>query len=96
MKSIGRKKRCATFQNRSAMALLVVLVLVMMAALSAYGFTFYMESQYRTARTYEEQVHARQAALNATELVAAILEMSPQKRAAMGGLENNPVLFRDL
>jgi hypothetical protein len=78
------------------MALLIVLVLVMMAALSAYGFTFYMESQYRLSRTHQEQVYARQAALNASELVAAILELSPQKRDALGGLVNNPALFRDM
>jgi DNA uptake protein ComE-like DNA-binding protein len=78
------------------MALLVVLVLVMMAALSAYGYTFYMESQYRTSRTYEEQTNARQAALNASELIAAILEKTAEKRSLLGGLENNPELFRDL
>jgi hypothetical protein len=78
------------------MALLVVLVLVMMAALSAYGFTFYMESQYRLSRSHEEQVYARQAVRNASELVAAILELSPQKRDALGGLVNNPALFRDM
>lgn len=82
-------------RHRSAMALLVVLVLVMMAALSAYGYTFYMESQYRSSKVYEEQVHARQAVLNASEMLAAILELPLSQRVAVGTLENNPTLFRD-
>ena len=49
---------------RSGMALLIVLVLIMMAALGAYGFAFYMESQYRLNRIHEDQAHARLAALS--------------------------------
>lgn len=76
------------------MALLVVLVLVMMAAYSAYTYAFHMESQYRTARVYEEQLHAQAAALSGAELVAAVLELPLELRNALGGVEHNSALFQ--
>ena len=81
-------------RNRNGMALLVVVVLVMLIALGAYRFSFYMESQYRLTRWNEEQVHARLAALSGVEMAAAFVEMPPAKRAIIGGLFDNPISFR--
>ena len=78
------------------MALLVVVVLVMLIALGAYRFSFYMESQYRLTRLHEEQVHARLAAISGMELAAAIVEMPPAQRISVGGLLNNAAVFRDI
>ena len=68
-------------KQRSAMALLVVVVLTMLIALGAYRFSFYMESQYRLTRLHEEQVHARLAALSGLEMAASIAELSSTERA---------------
>ena len=78
------------------MALLVVVVLVMLIALGAYRFSFYMESQYRLTRLHEEQVHARLAAISGMELAAAIVEMPPAQRMSVGGLVDNAAIFRDI
>ena len=78
------------------MALLVVVVLIMLTALGAYRFSFYMESQYRLTRLHEEQVHARLAAISGMELAAAIVEMSPSQRMSIGGLVDNAAVFRDI
>ena len=80
-------------KQRSAMALLVVVVLTMLIALGAYRFSFYMESQYRLTRLHEEQVHARLAALSGLELAASIAELSSTERNALGGLFDS-TLFR--
>lgn len=78
------------------MALLVVVVLVMLIALGAYRFSFYMESQYRLTRLHEEQVHARLAALSGLELAAAMVEMPVTQRMNVGGLLDNALVFRDI
>lgn len=81
--------------SRRAMALLVVLVLVMLAAYSAYNFMFTMESQYRDARMFEEQLGSRQAAISGVEIAAALLELPPERREKLGGINDNPAWFRD-
>ncbi|MBX3422653.1 MAG: hypothetical protein KF752_13955 [Pirellulaceae bacterium] len=79
--------------QREGMALLVVLVLVVMAAMSAYGYAFLMNSQYRWTRLHEQQVHARLAAESGLELVANILEQPMNVRRSLGNLSDNPELF---
>ena len=75
------------------MALLVVVVLVMLIALGAYRFSFYMESQYRLTRLHEEQVHARLAAISGMELAAAMVELPQAQRISLGGLFDNASIF---
>ena len=82
--------------QRNGMALLVVVVLVMLIALGAYRFSFYMESQYRMTRLHEEQVHARLAAISGLELAAAMVEMPATQRMSLGGLLDNASVFRDI
>lgn len=91
-----RISKCQRNRQRRGMALLVVVVLVMLIALGAYRFSFYMESQYRLTRLHEEQVHARLAAISGMELAAAIVEMSPAQRMSVGGLVDNAAIFRDI
>ena len=90
---LSRQKRIS---RRRGMALLVVVVLIMLTALGAYRFSFFMESQYRLTRLHEEQVHARLAAISGMELAATIVEMSPTQRMSIGGLVVNPAVFRDI
>lgn len=86
----------ASKRSRSGMALLVVLVLVMLAALAAYGFVWTMENHYRISRAREDQVYAKQAALSGIEVVAAILEQAHEQRSDSGRLTDNPDLFRSI
>ncbi|MEI7462276.1 MAG: hypothetical protein WCK15_23010, partial [Pirellula sp.] len=92
------KKRCGgnRIGDRNGMALLVVVVLVMLIALGAYRFSFYMESQYRLTRLHEEQVHARLAAISGMELAAAMVELPEAQRISLGGLFENAGIFRDV
>jgi hypothetical protein len=82
--------------DRNGMALLVVVVLVMLIALVAYRFSFYMESQYRLTRLHEEQVHARLAAVSGMELAAAMVELPEAQRISLGGLFENAGIFRNV
>ena len=93
---VHRHSRQERSSRRRGMALLVVVVLIMLTALGAYRFSFYMESQYRLTRLHEEQVHARLAAISGMELAATIVEMSPTQRMSIGGLVDNPAVFRDI
>ncbi len=91
-------KRCVgnSIDDRGGMALLVVVVLVMLIALGAYRFSFYMESQYRLTRLHEEQVHARLAAISGLELAAALVELPQAQRIGLGGLLDNAGVFRNV
>ena len=80
--------------ERSGMALLIVLALIVMVALSAYGFTLLMQSQYRLSRVHEDQVQAKLAALSGVDLVAALLKLPPASRGELGDVTNNPELFQ--
>lgn len=82
--------------QRSGMALLVVLVLVMMVSLSAYGFTWMMQNQYRLTRIQEDQAQARLAALSGIEWVSAILQQPAAERLKLGDLTNNPAVFHQI
>ena len=92
------EKRCGRNRigDRNGMALLVVVVLVMLIALGAYRFSFYMESQYRLTRLHEEQVHARLAAISGLELAAAMVELPEAQRISLGGLSENAGIFRNV
>jgi type II secretory pathway component PulK len=82
--------------DRQGMALLIVLVLVTLAALGSYGYTFHMQSQYRRVSVQEDQIHAQLAADSGLELVASILEQPADRRSGVGNLLNNPELFQDV
>ena len=58
---------------REGMALLIVLVLIVMVALSAYSFTLMMQNQYLLSRVQEDQAQAKLAVLSGVDFVAALL-----------------------
>ncbi len=96
LKHVEKRRGGNRIGDRNGMALLVVVVLVMLIALGAYRFSFYMESQYRLTRLHEEQVHARLAAISGMELAAAMVELPETQRISLGGLFENAGIFRDV
>lgn len=80
--------------KRRGMTLLVIVVLVMLIALSAYRYTFVMESEYRLTRLQEELVQARLAALSGVEYAAHLVEQHPAQRSGMAGLEARERIYR--
>ncbi len=74
--------------HRRGIALVVVFVLVMLITLAAYRFSFVMQSEYRLAKLYEEQVDARQAAWSGIEQASVMLDKPLSSRPALM-LENN-------
>jgi hypothetical protein len=69
--------------SRRGIALVVVFVLVMLVTLAAYRFSFVMQSEYRLAKLYEEQVDARQAAWSGIEQVSVVLDKPLSSRPAL-------------
>lgn len=82
--------------KRSGMALLVVLVLIVMLSLSAYGFTLLMQNQYRLSRIQEDQVQAKLTAQSGIDWVAALLSQTVNSRREHGDLDDNQELFQDI
>ncbi|XZE21444.1 hypothetical protein SH449x_001346 [Pirellulaceae bacterium SH449] len=66
--------------RRRGIALIVIFVMVMLMTLAAYRFSFVMQSEYRLAKLYEEQIHARQAAWSGIEHASAIVDQPPAFR----------------
>lgn len=68
---------------RRGIALVVVFVLVMLVTLAAYRFSFVMQSEYRLAKLYEEQVDARQAAWSGIEQASVMLDKPLSSRPTL-------------
>jgi hypothetical protein len=81
----------ATTPPRGA-ALLVVLVVITLLALSAYTFTQTMQTDYEAAVIHSQEVQVRQAADSGVEYVAALLA----RRSPTGeeNLHHNPAWFQ--
>ncbi|MFN7874444.1 MAG: hypothetical protein ACK5PB_03955 [Pirellula sp.] len=69
--------------SRRGIALVVVFVLVMLVTLAAYRFSFVMQSEYRLAKLYEEQVDARQAAWSGIEQASVMLDKPLSSRPTL-------------
>ncbi|MFN9853072.1 MAG: ComEA family DNA-binding protein [Planctomycetota bacterium] len=80
--------------NRRGMTLLVIVVLVMLISLSAYRYTFVMESEYRLTRLQEELVQSRLSALSGVEYAAHLLEQPPVQRSARAGIGARERIYR--
>jgi hypothetical protein len=80
--------------NRRGMTLLVIVVLVMLISLSAYRYTFVMESEYRLTRLQEDLVQSRLSALSGVEYAAHLLEQPPVQRSARAGIEARERIYR--
>ncbi len=80
--------------RRRGMTLLVIVVLVMLISLSAYRYTFVMESEYRLTRLQEELVQARLSALSGIEYAAHLLEKPTTQRLGLTSPVTRERVFR--
>jgi len=90
MRKLRKNPTARSSGQRSGMALLVVVVLVMLTSLAAYRYSFEMENEYRLTRLQEEQAQARLAALSGVEFASSFLEQPLRMRQAIlknGALE---------
>jgi hypothetical protein len=88
-----REKR-GRIPTRRGMTLIVVVVLVMLISLSAYRYTFVMESEYRLTRLQEELVQARLSALSGIEYAAHLLERPKSQQTLFASSGTNERVFR--
>ena len=80
-----------SLRSRKGIALIVVFVLVMLVSLAAYRFSFEMQSEYRLAKLYEEQLLARQAANSGIEQACNLLDAPLAMRIDVVGSQENRV-----
>lgn len=84
-------KNLPTRTKRRGIALVIVMVVVMLVALAAYGFNQQMTDAYRIGSTEIEQTQARLAMSSGIEFGLAIAELPRAQRAAW--LTSNPNAF---
>ena len=80
-------------RGRRGTVLIVVLVLVLMMSVAAYGFVLSMQTENIAARASGDRLTAEQAAFSGVELLSAVLELPRHLRAELGGIADNPSLF---
>jgi type II secretory pathway component PulK len=85
---IGLAKR-----ERHGVVLIVVLVLVLLMSVAAYGFLLSMQTENIAARSSGDRLTSQQAAFSGIELLSAMLERSRAIRREMGGIGKNPEVF---
>ncbi|MEL6106638.1 MAG: type II secretion system protein GspK [Planctomycetota bacterium] len=79
--------------RREGFFLVLVLIVIVVATLSAYSFTGIMVAYDDSAYLSADQVQARVAADSGAEATRLILSQPPVERDNQGGLYNNPNLF---
>lgn len=73
---LGRPSRSPTAgQSRRGVALVIVMVIVMMLSLAAYGYNHQMITAYRLSRQHTERAQARLAALSGIEAMLALADL---------------------
>ncbi len=82
--------------RRRGIVLVVVMVVVAMVALAGFGFVATMSTEYRAVDLNGDDLQAQQAIGSGEMLVRFLAEQPREAREEMGGLENNPTLFRDI
>ena len=82
--------------RRRGIVLVVVMVVVAMVALAGFGFVATMSTEYRAVDLNGDDLQAQQAIGSGEMFVRFLAEQSREAREEMGGLENNPTLFRDI
>jgi hypothetical protein len=80
-----------SLRSRKGIALIVVFVLVMLVSLAAYRFSFEMQSEYRLAKLYEEQLLARQAANSGIEQACGLLDAPLAMRIDLVGSQETRI-----
>ena len=80
--------------DRRGTVLIVVTVILILVSLSAYGFVVSMQTESRADRLRSDQVQCDTVADSGVEFLLALLDLPVSQRIVMGGLDDNPVLFR--
>ena len=79
--------------RRTGAVLIVVLVLVLLMGVAAYGYLLSMQTENIAARASGDYLITQQAAFSGLDLLSAILELPRYQRRELGGVANNPTLF---
>ncbi|MBI2479682.1 MAG: general secretion pathway protein GspK [Planctomycetia bacterium] len=79
--------------SRRGTVLIVVLVLVLLMSVAAYGFLLAMQTENIAARASGVRLVAEQSAFSGIELFSAMLEMPRALRREHGGVADNPNMF---
>ncbi len=74
--------------------LIVVLVLVMMLALAGFGFLAAMSTEYEAAKINGQLIQAQQTLASAEAMMIWVIGLPEEERQSLGGLTNQPELFR--
>lgn len=74
--------------------LIVVLVLVVMVALAGFAFVGSMSTEYRAVKTSGDSMQAKQTLASAEMLLRQFSQLPPTQQQSLGGLTDNPQLFR--
>jgi DNA uptake protein ComE-like DNA-binding protein len=79
---------------RRGMILIVVTIVLVMISLAGFGFVAVMYTENKAAHLNVDEIRVDYAAASGTELLKAVLAQGPAGRDAMGGLFDNPDLFK--
>jgi type II secretory pathway component PulK len=79
--------------SRKGTVLIVVLVLVLLMSVAAYGFLLAMQTENMAAGASGDRLVAEQSAFSGIESCSAMLEMPRVRRRELGGVADNPALF---
>lgn len=80
--------------SRQGMILIVVTIVLVMISLAGFGFVAVMYTENKAAHLNVDEIHVDYAAASGEELLKAVLAQGPAGRTAMGGLFDNPDLFK--
>lgn len=96
VRSLSSPPSSFTRRQRRGTLLFLVLVVVMLLTLSAYSFTQLMEVENRGTYIQGQQLQSRTMAESGIAVVESMLQMQPDYRESMGGLYDNPGMFRGI
>ncbi len=92
------KARCTRSRNQrnDGVVLFVVVIVVALVSLAAYGFVILMQSEHRAANLTADQIQVDQIAESGNSYLRAFTTQSRAQRDFLGGSYDNPVQFQDI
>lgn len=93
MKRISFRSRS---QQRQGVVLFVVVIVVALVSLAAYGFVILMQSENRAAHLAADQMQVEQIAESGNAYLRVLAAQSRAQRDLIGGWHHNPSQFQDL
>jgi hypothetical protein len=93
MRLVGSSRR-PFHHTRSGFVLILVIIAIAIMGLAVASFAVLMSTELQAARIGRRTLRKQDAAASAEALLASVTAKSFQERAAMGGLENNPLWFQ--